>query len=175
MLANTVLCRAHNSTKTYNKLALLIPFARIACSLTIIFFSTTAFSQRNENCSATTDSVIYQTPPIFQEQEVINISADQTRSDSQGNTAFQGHVVIEKHELRITADNASYNANTENINIDGNVHVDSINMAIDADLGRLSKEKQSSFFEGVKFQIGKKNMRGKASSINAGIENKTEL
>ncbi|MDH5613379.1 MAG: LPS assembly protein LptD, partial [Gammaproteobacteria bacterium] len=104
-----------------------------------------------------------------------NISADQTRSDSQGNTAFQGHVVIEKHELRITADNASYNANTENINIDGNVHVDSINMAIDADLGRLSKEKQSSFFEGVKFQIGKKNMRGKASSINAGIKNKTEL
>jgi LPS-assembly protein len=142
-----------------------------------LFFSTSTFSQTNEICPTPADSVTYQAPPVFnkQQQGQINISADQTRSDSQGNTTFQGHVVIEKHELRITADKAAYNSNTENINIDGNVHVDSINMAIDADLGRLSKEERSSFFEGVEFQVGKQNMRGKAASISAGNDKKTEL
>ncbi|MES0327516.1 MAG: LPS-assembly protein LptD, partial [Gammaproteobacteria bacterium] len=84
-------------------------------------------------------------------------------------------VVIEKHELRITADKASYNQSSENISLDGNVHVDTNNMAINADMGQLSKEKQSSFFESVEFQIEKNNMRGKAASISANKDNNTEL
>ncbi|MCK5002581.1 MAG: LPS assembly protein LptD [Gammaproteobacteria bacterium] len=162
---------------THKKSVALISFARTACSIGLLFFSSSAFSQENESCSTLSDSVTYQAPPVFTEKDLgkINISADQTRSDSQGTSTFQGNVVIEKHELRITADKAAYNQNTEDISIDGNVHVDTTNMAIDADLGRLSKEKQSSFFEGVEFQISKDNMRGKAASISADKVGKTEL
>lgn len=109
------------------------------------------------------------------DQGKVKISADQTLSTSQGASTFQGNVVIEKHELRITADQANYDKDSENISIDGNVHVDTNSMTINAELGRLSKDKQSSFFEGVEFQIEKNNMRGKAASINALKDNNTKL
>lgn len=142
-----------------------------------LFFSAPAFSQSNESCPSLTDTVVHQAPPVFKqhEQENINISADKTRSDAQGNSDFLGHVVIEKHELRITADEASYKPETENIDFKGNVHIDTTSMAIDADQGRISKEKQSSFFKGVKFQISNNNMRGKAESISADKESQTRL
>ena len=148
----------------------------MSCAFALLFSAST-HAQNSNICPAAVDDVIFQTPPIFseQKQEQINISADQTRSDTQGNTTFLGHVVIEKHQLRVTADEASYNANTENIIFDGNVHVDTTSMAIDADFGRLSKEQRSSFFEGVEFQIGKNNLRGKAASISAGGDEKSEL
>ena len=116
-------------------------------------------------------------PPVFKanEQENINISADKTRSDAQGNSTFQGHVVIEKHQLRITADEATYKPETEHIQVKGNVHVDTDSMAIDADSGQLSKEKKSVNFKAVEFQIGDSNMRGKAGSISADKESTTEL
>ena len=145
--------------------------------LAAVLFSTPAFSQTLEGCPASGDAIIYQAPPVFtaQELEHINISADKTRSDNQGNSTFQGHVVIEKHELRITADNASYNSNAEYIDIQGNVHVDTINMGLNADLGRVSKEKKSALFTGVKFQVGSNNMRGSAESISAEKDDNTEL
>lgn len=143
----------------------------------MLLFSAPAFSQTNESCPAFNNSVIHQAPPLFsdKDQGKINISADQTQSNSQGMSTFQGHVVIEKHELRITADKVNYNQNSELINLDGNVHVDTETMAINADTGQLSKENQSSFFEGVEFQIEKNNMRGKAASISAIKDNNTEL
>ena len=142
-----------------------------------LFFSTTALAQTNNNCTVLNDSVIYQAPPVFSEKDLgkINISADQTRSESHGSATFRGNVVIEKHGLRISADKATYNKDTENISLDGNVHVDTNTIAIDADLGRISKEKNSSFFKGVEFEVRKNNMRGKADSISAGKDNNTEL
>mgnify|MGYP002266762665 CR=1 FL=1 len=145
--------------------------------LTALLFSTPALSQTLEGCPVSGDAIIYQAPPVFtaQELEHINISADKTRSDNQGKSTFQGHVVIEKHELRITADNASYNSNTEYIDIEGNIHVDTINMGLNADLGRVSKEKKSALFTGVEFQVGSNNMRGSAESISAEKDDNTEL
>lgn len=155
----------------------LIFFTRTISSFSLLFFSTTALSQADENCPAIPDSVIHKTPPLFSEAEQnnTNISADKTRSDNQGNSSFQGNVVIEKHELRITADKVSFNSKQENINIEGNVHVDTTTMAMDADSGQISKEKQSSIFRGVKFQVGDSNMRGAATSISADKQTRTEL
>lgn len=170
-----MLGNAHNTANTHPKSATLILLARTASSIALLFFSAATFSQSNESCSADVDAVTYQAPPLFDDEEQINISADQTRSDSEGISTFHGNVVLEKHELRITADKAAYDSNTGNINIDGNVHVDTTSMAIDADSGALAKDTQSSTFEGIEFQLGKNNMRGKADSISADQKNKTEL
>ena len=138
--------------------------------------ATTAFAQSSETCPVLNDTLSHQPPPSFKEgeQENINISADQTRSDTKGNATFSGNVVIEKHELRITADEAAYTPETENIDIKGHVHVDTITLSIDADSGKLSKEK-SVEFKDIKFQLGNNNMRGKAESITASKASSTEL
>ncbi len=167
-LANTVPCNADTLSIKKKSVSLIIA---------ALLFSTPVFSQTDDSCTILNDSVTHQAPPVFEGDELgkINISADKTRSDAQGTSTFQGNVIIEKHELRITADKASYHPDTENIEIDGNVHVDTNTLAIDADLGRVSKEKQSTFFEGVEFQLGKGKMRGKADSITADKKNSTEL
>lgn len=154
-----------------------VPLIISVLSLSSLVFSLPVLSQTDETCPAQIDSVIYQAPPVFKESERdnINISADKTRSDAQGKSDFLGHVVIEKHELRITADEASYSPHDENIIIKGNVHVDTSNIAISADTGHISKEKKSTLFENVEFQISKDNMRGKAASITAEKETSTEL
>lgn len=148
----------------------------------VLIFSTLllaapALSQAVDNCPSLNDSVIHQAPPIFTDADLgkINISADQTRSDSQGTSTFKGNVVIEKHELRITADSAAYNPKSEYITIKGNVHVDTDNMALDADLGKISKEKKSALFTGIAFQVGKNAMQGKAGSVNIEKDNETTL
>ena len=166
-----------NIVSSYVDTSILKHKKSVSLILSALLFSTPVYSQTNENCPALNDTVTHQAPPVFTKEDLgkINISADQTRSDSQGTSIFLGNVVIEKHELRITADKASYNQDTENISFDGNVHVDTNSMAINADLGLLSKEKQSSIFEGVEFQVGKNNMRGKAASISADKDNSTEL
>jgi len=167
-LANTVSCNADT---------LSIKKKSVSLILSALFFSSTAVSQTGDRCTILNDSVTHQPPPVFEGEELgkINISADKTRTDAQGTSTFQGNVIIEKHELRITADKASYHPDTENIDINGNVHVDTNTLAIDADLGRVSKEKQSTFFEGVEFQLGKGNMRGKANSITADKNSNTAL
>lgn len=149
----------------------------VSLIISALCFSTPAFSQTDTTCPTLTDAVVYQAPPIFNEgeRENINISADKTRSDAEGKSDFLGNVVIEKHELRITADEASYDPDQEDIVIKGNVHVDTSNIAIKADTGRISKEEKSTFFEQVEFQISKDSMRGKAASITAEKETSTKL
>ena len=160
-----------------NTASILFQKKSVSLIISALFFSTAVLAQTNTQCPAQTDLVVHRAPPVFEQHELenINISADQTRSDSQGNSTFSGHVVIEKHQLRITADEVSYQPDTKHIDIKGNVHVDTNSMSIDADLGNLSSEKQASSFQGVKFQLNKNNMRGKADSISVDKESRTEL
>jgi len=158
------------------KSAPLISFAQISCSIGLLFFSSTIFSQPGDACQIPSGSFNRQAPPTFSKDELdnVNISADQTLSDSKGNSTFQGNVIIEKHELRISADSATYSPTTEDININGNVHVDTNSMTINADIGLFSKSKQHVFFKGVEFQIND-TLRGKAASIIAAQETNSEL
>ena len=162
---------------THKKSALLFFYCRAVCSLSLLFFSNTIFSQDSNSCPVIDDSIVHQPPPQFSADEIgrINISADGTRSDTLGNSSFLGNVVIEKHQIRVTADQASYNTNSNDIRIDGNVHVDTMDMAFDADLGLLSIAEKSVLFSGVEFVLSKNNLRGKAARISADQENTTEL
>ncbi|MDT8452448.1 MAG: LPS assembly protein LptD [Gammaproteobacteria bacterium] len=162
---------------THKKSASLVFYSRAICGLGLLFYSSAIFSQDSNSCPVIDESVVHRPPPLFSADEIgrINISADSTRSDREGNSTFIGNVVIEKHELRVTADSASYNPSAEDIRIDGNVHVDTINMALNAELGLLSIEEKSILFRDVEFVLSNNNMRGKAARISAEQETTTEL
>jgi LPS-assembly protein len=130
------------------------------------------------NCAQNNEhSTRHFSPPVFEvdKQDNTNISADTTRTDEKGSTEFEGNVVIEKHELRITANKASYNQDSREIDISGKVHADTNTMSFDADSGKLSNEKKSTVFRKVRFFIQKDGMHGKASLIVTDDDKTTKL
>jgi len=146
-------------------------------SLSSNVFAETVSKETPLNCVENNRGTQYSTPPIFElaDQENTSISADATRTDKQGSSELEGNVVIEKHELRISSDKASYNQNSKDVEISGNIHVDTKTMSFDADAGTLSNEKQTTSFNNVNFFVQESGMRGKASSISTNEGNNTEL
>ncbi len=101
------------------------------------------------------------------------ISADATQSSANGSTNLDGNVIIEQHLIRVTADHASYNKQSNKIYFSGNVHIDTENMSLDADDGTVSMNKTETSdntqgtFNNIKFFMPESNMKGQADVINA--------
>ena len=95
----------------------------------------------------------YLSPPIFSADELdqTHISADQTQVLNSGVSEFIGNVVIEQHQLRLTADNASYDKQADNVRLEGNLHADLDNLSIDASSGSISLKKSNSSFDSARF------------------------
>lgn len=121
---------------------------------------------------ATEDTTIIHTPPRpFPDETIQNteISADFTRSSSDGSTSLDGNVIIEKHLLRVSTDHADYNKQLNVLQVSGNVHLDTPALSLSANAGTIDLDtsgKQGSFTD-VSFLIPKNNMKGKAESIHA--------
>ena len=91
-------------------------------------------------CAAKYPSITsYKPPPYFAEsnRDKIDISANKTLSDKTGSSTFEGDVILERHELRIKADIARLDNTNREISVNGNVHLDTTAMSIDADSGRF--------------------------------------
>jgi LPS-assembly protein len=151
-----------------------------------ILFNTPAHSENHEGYESceiiSTQSTTYQEPPTFKpsEQGNTNIKANTTKTDKNGLSEFEGDVVIERHRLKIKADQASYDPDKEHFKVTGNVHVDVEGMAIDASSGELSTEDsttegRSTVFNNVQFVLQKNKMRGMATSITSSGDDKTDL
>ncbi len=101
------------------------------------------------------------------------ISADFTQSRNDGTTTLDGNVIIEKHLIRVTADHAKYDKQQDTINFSGNVHIDTVNMSLDADSGTVDVNQTDSGsstqgkFNNIKFFIPDSNMKGRAETITA--------
>jgi len=107
-------------------------------------------------------------------QDNTEISADFTESTSDGSSSLDGNVIIERHLIRITADHANYNKQSDELKFSGNVHIDTENMSLDADGGTVSVSKSDEDegtqgkFNNIKFFIPDSNMKGMAEIIIAG-------
>jgi len=121
-----------------------------------------------ENTSATK----HIKPRAFSIENIENteISADFTKSSSDGSTSLNGNVIIEKHLLRVTADHANYDTQKNIVNVSGNIHIDTDNMSLDADTGsiNMNKSETQGKFHDISFFIPDSNMKGKAEIIHAG-------
>ncbi|MCK5395027.1 MAG: LPS-assembly protein LptD [Gammaproteobacteria bacterium] len=131
----------------------------------------------NLNLCRTEDSAAtkHTRPRIFSSEDINNteISADFTQSSSDGSTSLDGNVVIEKHLLRVSADHAHYDRQKEELQVSGNVHIDTEKLSLDADSGTVNMNITSEinntqgYFKNIKFFIPDSNMKGKAETIHA--------
>jgi lipopolysaccharide export system protein LptA len=105
-----------------------------------ILFQHSSAALDADYCAAQYPSITsYQPPPFFDEsrRDNIDISANKTLTDKAGSSTFEGNVILERHELRIKADIASLDNTNREISVNGNVHLDTTAMSIDADSGRF--------------------------------------
>ena len=111
----------------------------------------------------------YKPPPNFslERREKIDISANKTESGKDGSSSFMGDVVIERHELRISADNARFDNTQRDVSVSGNVHIDTPSMSLDADEGRFFLDDRNTEFNNIQFFIPETRLRGHADSVTS--------
>jgi LPS-assembly protein len=116
----------------------------------------------------------YVAPREFPQDKIdhTEISADYTQTIRDGTTSLDGNVIIEQHQIRVTADHADYNKNDELLNFSGNVHIDTMSLSLDADGGTISlgasesnKDNNQGSFDNIRFYLPETNMKGKAGNI----------
>jgi len=120
-------------------------------------------------------AVKYLKPRAFSpdKQRNTEISADFTQSSKDGSTTLDGNVIIEQHQIRVTADHAEYDKQQDSINFSGNVHIDTASMSLDADSGTVDINQTETGndtqgkFNNIKFFIPDSNMKGRAEVIHA--------
>ncbi|MGB5396200.1 MAG: LPS assembly protein LptD [Gammaproteobacteria bacterium] len=115
--------------------------------------------------------------PFFNEdkREHINISADSTRASNEGNSVFEGNVVIEQHQRRIQTDHAEYSDALERVTLDGHVKIINPSLKLSAQSGLIDMASGSGEFEDVEFSVMRSGLRGHASTIKASKDDFSEL
>ena len=111
----------------------------------------------------------YQPPPNFAEdrRDKIDISADTTLSEKDGSTTFDGDVILERHELRIRADNARFDKSSREISVEGDIRLDTPSMSLKADSGRFFLDNNNTEFINIDFFIPETRLRGHADLVTA--------
>ena len=129
-------------------------------------------------CAARYPSITsYNPPPVFSEarREKIDISANKTLSGKDGSTTFEGAVVVERHELRISADTARFDKTSREVTVAGNVHLDTTSMSLDADSGKFFLDSNNSEFNNLSFFIPETRLRGHAEQVTSDGDRSAQL
>jgi len=127
-------------------------------------------------CPVDTESGIQHfKPQAFPADKIENteISADSSRSSSDGSTSLDGNVIIKKHLLRVSADHANYDKKNDVLTVSGNVIINTESLSLNADAGTIDmnvsdgQSGKQGKFENIKFIIPDSNMKGEAETIIA--------
>ncbi len=127
-----------------------------------------SFAETPDYCAAKYPSITsYQPPPQFSEdrQGNIDISADKTLSEKDGSSTFEGDVIIERHQLRIRANSARFDNTSREISVEGNIHLDTTTMSMDADRGKFFLDDKNTEFSNIQFFIPESRLRGHAETV----------
>ncbi len=121
----------------------------------------------DELCGDSSSWSSYELPPKFDTDQLENthISANQTRTDKQGSSEFEGDVEIERNDLRIRADSASFDSLRNRFSVAGNVHVDTLSVAVDAKRGDAWIYRKEYAFDDVEFFIPQSRLHGGAYAV----------
>jgi len=85
-------------------------------------------------------SIKYNAPPVFS-GELINstdVSAEQVQNAGNAISIFSGNVIIERNGLRLRADKVSHDKEAQKLELFGNIHADTENMALNASSGWMN-------------------------------------
>jgi len=124
-------------------------FKRLFLYSTLLVTSPTllwAADQRNyagsvNSCPADSyTSIKYKAPPEFS-GEFINstdVSAEQVQNAGNAISIFSGNVIIERNGLRLQADKVTHDKTAQKLELSGNIHADTENMALNANSGWMN-------------------------------------
>ncbi len=124
-----------------------------------------------------TPAITYNAPRKFAEdvRETTDISALEVKNTDKSISTFSGDVIIEQHELRLLADKVTHNRDTQKLQLDGNIHIDSKNMAMGASSGWMNLQtKESQFFDSV-YSIPATGLTGSTPLFSFSADHKTIL
>ena len=156
--------------RTTFSLRVFLPCRLLALCIITMLFQQASIAQDLDYCTSRYPSITsYNPPPYFAEdrREKIDISANTTLSGKDGSSTFEGDVIVERHELRIRADIASFDNTSREISVNGNVHLDATSMSIDADDGRFFLDDNNTEFSNIRFFIPETRLRGYAEKVNS--------
>jgi LPS-assembly protein len=81
-----------------------------------------------------------------QKKDETRISAEKIENAAGNITTFSGDVLIKRDQLRLRADRVLFNRAEQKLSIDGQIHIDTLNMAINSDSGWLNLMDNSAEF-----------------------------
>ncbi len=121
-------------------------------------------------------SLQYTPPPVFSDDSLgaTDVSAEQVQNIGKSISIFTGDVLIEQHQLRLHADKAIHNKDTQKLQLEGKIHGDTGNMAISADSGWLNLQTNAGEFVNSTYYMPETHLLGKAPLFSIS-ENNTSI
>ncbi len=128
-------------------------------------------------CPSSSLQLNYNLPPTFASDKLneTNISADQVQSIDNASSLFSGNVIIERHKLRLLADEVSHNKDTQQIELTGNVHADTESLSLSADHGWFNLQQNTGELIDSEYFVPDSQFSGKTPLFRVTGEKKTIL
>ncbi len=129
-------------------------------------------------CPVTLDPHLkYSPPPVFSSDKLdsTNLSAEQVENIEGDTTRFSGDVLIERHLLRLRADQVSHDNLQKQLELTGNVHADTETMAISADRGWLNLNDNIGALFNTRFILQQSQLNGSTPEFSLNNEQQTRL
>jgi len=122
-------------------------------------------------------AIRYKAPPEFTGDllDTTDISAQQVQNVAKSISTFSGDVLIEQHQLRLQADTVTHDRQTQRLQLDGNIHVDTKNMALSASSGWVNLQSKESEFRNNTYYIPEASLTGETPLFSISADNKTTL
>lgn len=128
-------------------------------------------------CPVDSDVYNYVAPPVFAEEDMEEtlISAEEVKNTGKTSSLFSGNVIIERHLLRLTADQVMHDKNSQRLELTGHVHADTEDMSLNAESGWFNLEDNSGQLIGSEFFLPNSHLSGKAPLFSFTEGDKTIL
>jgi len=129
-------------------------------------------------CPADSSTAInYSPPPIFSAENIdaINVSAEEVKNTGKTVTTFSGNVVIERHLLRLQADQVLHDNEAQRLDLMGHIHADTEGMALNAETGWLNLQTNEGEFQNSIYYVPETHLTGKVPVFNISSKKTTTL
>lgn len=125
----------------------------------------------------TSSGISFQPPPVFSEadREKVDISAEKVGNTSTNLSTFSGNVLIERHLLRLRADEVIHDRDQQRLDLKGNIQADTDGMTLSADSGWLKLDSNLGELHNTHYSIQESHLSGKTPLFSISPDKKTSL
>ncbi|MDH5767050.1 MAG: LPS assembly protein LptD, partial [Gammaproteobacteria bacterium] len=118
-----------------------------------------------KNCPVTNND--YQAPVSFSSnKDETRISAKQVQNAAGDITSFSDEVIIERNQLRLSADKVIFDRPQQKLEILGNIHIDAENLSINSDTGWLELKTNQGEFNNSHYYLPGSHFRGSTPGLS---------